>query len=332
MTNHEAATTELSPCSSTTQALPDLQHVHDTYIHAATSDNTRKAYQADIRHFYGWGGLLPTTVEVMTHYLHDYAEQLNPRTLERRLVALKQWHTSQGFPDPTCHPLVRKTLKGIKRLHGAPPKQATALSLETLQTLTDYLQKKNSLIDLRNNALLQIGFLGAFRRSELVAIRWEQITWIPNEGIEILIPRSKTDKEGDGAICAIPYGDQSLCAVSALEQWCTQSGCHTDYVFRQITKGGTIKEQAISAARVNVILKRLAYQCQLSEPLTYSGHSLRRGFATTASQNQAPLSAIMQHGRWRHEKTVLNYIEAGQRFDTNAARMIFENKSKSQEE
>lgn len=79
------------------------------YLHAATSDNTRKAYQNDIAHFVSWGGALPTSSNVIIHYLQAFAAQLNPRTLVRRLTAIKHWHTYQQFSDPTACPLVRKT-------------------------------------------------------------------------------------------------------------------------------------------------------------------------------------------------------------------------------
>src|SRR5580700_814413 len=95
-----------------------------SYIQAATSQNTRKAYRQDIQHFIAWGGLLPTTVSIIIRYLHDHADILNSRTLSRRLTALKHWHTYQEFPDPTEHPLVRKTLIGIQNTHGRPKEKA----------------------------------------------------------------------------------------------------------------------------------------------------------------------------------------------------------------
>jgi len=76
----------------------------NTYVEAATSPNTRKAYQQDIRHFVGAGGLLPTTTEAIIQYLTHFATTLNPRTLSRRLTALKLWPTHQGFYDPTQPP------------------------------------------------------------------------------------------------------------------------------------------------------------------------------------------------------------------------------------
>jgi integrase len=66
-----------------------------------------------------------------------------------------------------------------------------------------YLLRKNDFASFRNNVLLQMGFFGSFRRSELVGIQMDHITFVP-EGMEILIPRSKTDPIGEGQLCAIP--------------------------------------------------------------------------------------------------------------------------------
>lgn len=294
-----------------------------TYILAATSQNTRRAYQSDIRHFIAWGGLLPATTEVLLCYLQEQATTLNPRTLKRRLVAIKHWHTYQGFSDPTSHPLIRKTLSGILNMHGRPPEKAPPFSVEQLGLLTHHLKSRGELSDWRNNALLQVGFFGAFRRSELVAMRWEHVIFVP-QGIEILIPRSKTDQEGKGNVCAIPYGNSVLCPVTALYHWREKSNALVGPIFCQILKGNKVTTHAISPNSLNKIIKTLAMTCQLPKAENYSGHSLRRGFATTASQKGASFSAIMRQGRWRHEGTVHGYIEEGKRFDTNAAGFILD--------
>jgi integrase len=295
----------------------------DIYLQAATSQNTRRAYQADIRHFRHYGGLLPTTPDLLLRYLHAQAQQLNPRTLKRRLVAIRHWHACQGFPDPTGHPLVRKTLTGILHVHGKPPEKAPPLSIEQLMLIDHYLKSSNTLIDWRNNALLHIGFFGAFRRSELTAIQWEHVQFMP-QGIEILIPRSKTDQEGTGQICAIPYGNSTLCPVTTLYRWHELSNTTTGAIFRHVTQGNVITARGISPQAVNTIIKQVAQACQLPQAERYSGHSLRRGFATTATQKGASFSAIMRQGRWRHEGTVHGYIEEGQRFDANAAGSILD--------
>ncbi len=292
-----------------------------SYIQAATSQNTRKAYRQDIHHFMAWGGLLPATINVIIQYLHDHAEKLNPRTLSRRLTALKHWHTYQEFPDPTNHPLVRKTLTGIQNIHGKPKDKAPALTVDQLIQMAAYLKQINSLQGLRNNALLQTGFFGAFRRSELAAMQWEHVTFV-EEGMEILIPRSKGDQTGEGQVCAIPYGDHTLCAVTALKIWQDESQQTSGPVFRAINKHDQLHHK-LSSAGIGLIIKNLAMQCGLPNADKMSGHSLRRGFATETSKRGASFVSIMRHGRWKHEKTVLGYIEEGQRFIENAASHIF---------
>lgn len=297
--------------------------INNPYLQAATSDNTRKAYQNDIAHFVSWGGLLPTSPDVIIRYLQDYAVQLNPRTLVRRLTAIKHWHTYQNFPDPTSYPLVRKTLTGIMHVHGKPKERAPALSVEHLTQMVQFMRQQDSLIMWRNNAIIQIGFFGAFRVSELINIHTEHIAFMP-EGMEILVPRSKTDPEGEGQYCAVPYGDDLLCPVIALKTWCEKANIDKGVIFREVDRHDNIGTNPLTSKTISMMIKTMAARCQLPNPDQYSSHSLRRGFATSASRKGAPFVSIMRHGRWRHEGTVLGYIEEGQRFETNAAKVILQ--------
>ena len=88
-----------------------LDVTESPYIHAATSENTRAAYQADIQHFLKSGGTLPASPDDLERYLKDSAPQYNTRTLIRRVTALRQWHKLQGVDDPTQHSRVTKTLR-----------------------------------------------------------------------------------------------------------------------------------------------------------------------------------------------------------------------------
>lgn len=153
-----------------------------------------------------------------------------------------------------------------------------------------------------------------------MAIHWEHVNFVP-QGVEIFIARSKIDQEGEGQVCAIPYGNSSICPVSTLHQWREKSKA-SGPIFVAINKSDRLREHAISPERVSSILKNLASECQLPKAEEFSAHSLRRGFATSASQKGAGLSAIMRHGRWRSERTVIGYIEEGQRFDDNAAGLL----------
>jgi integrase len=305
------------------------------YQIAATSDNTRRAYQADIRHFENWGGQLPATTEAVLRYLHAFAETLNPRTLSRRITAIKQWHRYQRLADPTEAPIVSKTLIGITRLHGKPKDKAPPLLPEHLIQIADYLAAQSTLAGFRDSALLQVGFLGAFRRSELVAIRMEDINWQP-AGIEILLPRSKTDQSNQGQYCVIPNGNNELCAVRALKAWLEKAGIPEGFVFRRIHRGNKVSDLNITADSVNEILKNRACEAGIENAMDLSSHSMRRGLATTASRDGVSLSAIMRQGRWKQVGTVMEYIEAAQRFEENAAGQIlqklpYKDKSKPEE-
>jgi integrase len=295
------------------------------YLKAATRPNTRKAYQSDIQQYIAWGGVLPASTELIMRYLHEQATLLNPRTLSRRLVALRHWHEYQGFPDPTKHQAVQKILRGIYNTHGTPKDKAMPLILEQLVHVSEYLVQQSDLAAMRNLALLQVGFLGSFRRSELVGIEVDHIRFVP-EGIEIIIPRSKTDPIGEGQACAIPYGNDKLCAVRALKVWLENANIASGSVFRSINRHGQMGNRALSADSVNVILKQLAKRCSLPEAQNYRGHSLRRGFVTSALKKGVPLAALMEHCRWRDAKSPLGYYSEVHRFEDNAVSILMQNK------
>jgi site-specific recombinase XerD len=314
--------------------MPELW-LTNPYIKAATSDNTRQAYQSDVRHFEKWGGRLPADPQNLVAYLQHFAPQLNPRTLARRITAIKHWHSYQGFQDPTQHPIVQKTLTGIQRIHGKPKVKAYPLLPEDLLLIVRNLHQDATLAKCRDNALLQLGFCGAFRRSELVNIHVEHLQW-QTQGIDILIPQSKTDQENVGQFCGIPEGKDLLCPVTALKNWLNQSNITEGPIFRELKKGNQISAKALSPLSVNHILKKRASEANIPYAEQLSSHSMRRGFATSASRYGIQLPAIMRQGRWKQVNTVMEYVEASARFQENATSSIlnkfYETKTKLNDE
>lgn len=291
------------------------------YIEAATADNTRRTYQSSIRHFEKWGGLLPANESMVMRYLLDHAEHLNPRTLSLRLTALRQWHHLQGFPDPTDHPEVRKTLNGIARLHGQPKNKAKTFRLPHLEKIIEQFDQTVSLKATRDRALLLVGFFGAFRRSELVAIEIEHLTW-ETEGLLITLPRSKTDQTGEGKVKAFPRSNSPLCPVSAVRLWLEASNLQQGPLFRGITRWGKLKSQSLNPASVNLILKAAAKNAGLAFAPELSSHSLRRSLATNAHRSGASFESIKRQGGWSHDGTVWEYIEEAQHFEDNAVETL----------
>jgi integrase len=305
----------------------DLAAQHRTFLAAATSDNTRRAYRSAIRHFLAWGGTLPSDEALMIRYLLAYAESLNSRTLALRLTALSQWHVHQGFADPASTSTVRKTMAGIARIHGKPKKKAKALPIEDLERIVMNLASLDTLKAARDNALLQIGFFGGLRRSELVGIEVDHIAWEP-EGIAITLPRSKTDQLGEGIVKAIPYGAGLCCPAKALRAWLNAAGIAAGPVFRSISKWGELADTALGVGSVNSILEVCATMAKLNYVPDLSSHSLRRGMATSAHRAGADFRDIKKQGGWRHDGTVQGYIEEAGRFEENAAGRLLRSRDK----
>jgi len=296
----------------------DLMVRHRAFLAAATSDNTRRTYRSAIRHFYAWGGNLPCDEAAVVRYLLAYADTLNPRTLALRLTALSQWHLHQGFTDPASTPTVRKTLAGIARIHGKPKRKARPLPVEDVERIVTHLAGIDTLHARRDSALLQIGFFGGFRRSELASLEVPHIAW-ERDGIVITLQRSKTDQEGAGIVKAIPYGDETLCPVRALRAWLDAAGIQSGALFRPINRWGVVGAGALNPASVNTLLKACAKAAGMHDVPELSGHSLRRGMATSAYRAGANLRNIKRQGGWRHDGTVQGYIEEAAQFEDNAA-------------
>jgi integrase len=161
-------------------------------------------------HFLANGGALPAISSQVAAYLARYAGQLAIATLARRLVAIGRAHTSKNIANPCQAELVRLTLRGIRRTYGRPQRQAKALTKEQIKSIVESLG--NSLRDSRDRALLLVGFYGAFRRSELIAVDCKSIVR-SNHGLVVTIRKSKTDQERKGRQVVIPAKVGSMCPV-----------------------------------------------------------------------------------------------------------------------
>lgn len=317
--------TQILVSNASTLATVDLIAQHQAFLTAATSDNTRRTYRSSIQHYLTWGGALPGDASMMIRYLLAFAQSLNSRTLSLRLTALSQWHVYQGFSDPTANPTVRKTLIGIERVHGKPKKKAKALPVEDLERIAKVLLTLNTLQAKRDNAMLQLGYFGGYRRSEIASLHVEHVAW-EAEGIVITLPRSKTDQRGEGIIKAIPYGDEVCCPVTALRAWLATTMIESGPLFRSVTKWNEIGSKSLHPSSINTILSSCAKKAGLSYVPELSSHSLRRGMATSAYRAGAEFKDIKRQGGWRHDGTVQGYIEEAGQFEENAAGMLLKRK------
>ena len=257
------------------------------YLDAALAANTLRAYRADLEHFIAWGGTIPTSPECVATYIAHHATTLAGSTLARRLVAIARAHTAQGIQSPTRCELVRATLQGVRRSRDNTVRQVAPL--QKLQVM-QMLHGLSGLRGLRDAALLLIGFASALRRSELVSLNVEDIRFTA-EGTIIRLRRSKTDQVGLGRDIAIPLVRGQHCPSRTLLTWLQASGITTGALFRRINRYDQLLPQRLSAQSVALIIKQRARFAGF-DPTLYSGHSLRAGFVTNATNGGASSSSI----------------------------------------
>jgi integrase len=209
-------------------------------------------------------------------------------TLARRLAGIRAAHVARGFSDPTKGELIRLTFRGIRRRYGGPQRRVAPLRIEHLLALASVLGPTTR--EIRDRALLLVGFAGAFRRSELCSI---QCNWITRteQGVSIVLRKSKTDQERRGRCLIIPRVGGYTCPVAAVDAWLTVSAITDGPLFRRIGKSGQVFKSGLSASAVATIVKHRAAQIGL-DPTRLSGHSLRAGFTTSAAAAGLPVWSI----------------------------------------
>lgn len=133
---------------------------------------------------------LPAAPETIICYLVETADAYRVAMLDRRLASISYYHKQARHTLPTKDPEVERTMRGIRRAKGMAPHGRAPLLPAQLRQAIDALP--DTLIGMRDHALLVIGFAGAFRRSELVALTMEDVQ-TTREGLIVTLRRSKTD-------------------------------------------------------------------------------------------------------------------------------------------
>lgn len=286
-------------------------------VAAAIADNTRRAYQGDFEDFVQWGGLVPCTPETLATYIADRARRHSARTITRRVAGISRAHVSQGLSDPAKHDLVRTVLRGLRRLHGTAQREVLPLLKHDLLTILPFMRGTKGM---RDRALLLLGFAAALRRSELVSLDVEDLSFV-KEGLLVRLRKSKTDQECEGRKIAVPYGRTSACPVKAILNWLEHAQIACGAVFPSVTKGGQISKDRLTGQSVALILKSYAQMAGL-QAAEISGHSLRSGLVTSAAQAGVAAHKIRQQTGHRSEAMLFRYIRDANLFENNAAGLL----------
>lgn len=324
-TSHRPNSTDIELASTSLDRAVELLDRAREFATASRSEATLAAYASDLRHFSAWAethGLasMPADPETVALYLTSMADEFRPSTLSRRVAAISVAHQHAGFPSPTTDALVRSVLAGIRRTVGTAPKQVAPATIGELRKMTARIG--DSTIEIRDRAILLLGFAGAFRRSELVSLDVSDLQERA-DGLLVTLRRSKTDQTRQGDTKAIPYGsDSETCPVLAVRAWIEAAGIADGPVFRPVDRHGNVATSRLSGKAVALVVKRAVERAGL-DPASYAGHSLRAGFVTTAAANGASERAIARQTGHAAGSTVLRqYIRHASAFTDNAVSMV----------
>ncbi|WP_440409447.1 site-specific integrase [Neorhizobium petrolearium] len=295
----------------------DLPEEVHQLVSSSLSEATRRAYAADLADFEAWGGTIPATDRMIAKYLADQSKVVKAATISRRLAALSKAHAALGGQNPVRSELVRATMRGVRRTFGVAQREAKPLLKEDLFDILDGTGSR--LKDVRDRALLLIGFAGGFRRSELVGLNVEDIENV-RQGIVITLRKSKTDQESRGRKIGIPFSRGRWCPVRMLEEWLSVSGISSGPIFRSLNKHGQVRERMSGEAVSLVVKERIGKTGQ--DANLFSGHSLRAGFATSAAIAGASSNSIRQQTGHASDAMLARYIRRADLFKDNAAASV----------
>ena len=299
-------------------------------LRASVAPETRRAYTSRLKRFFAWcqaegvSTAFPTSPEVLAAYVASLADSgAAPATVEQTLAAIAAAHRAEGTPSPTETLLVKKTLKGYRREHGTAPRKKDAATIEVVRMLLAATARDDSPKNIRDAAIISLGFAGAFRRSELSALDIEDLKWTVRNGEEVLIlnvRRSKTDQEAQGMQKAIfPGRDEAASPTALLKRWLSLVEPQEGPLFRRVLKSGQTDER-LSAQSMRLVVLQAASTAGLS--LDLSAHSLRIGFVTTAIRQGKTERSIMNQTGHRSVQTLREYFRREDALEDNAAREL----------
>jgi integrase len=294
----------------------------DEYALKEKAESTRAAYTADMRAFHAWCVArhvcpLPASSTVVRAHLAWLAKAgKSPSTIGRRTSAIKYAHELAGFDSPTKDKAVTVTAGGIRRdavKNGYVSRRKATATADIIRALLGTCT--DGMTGTRDRALLAFGFASAMRRSELVALRVEDLTEQP-DGLRVYIAKSKTDQTGEGQTIVIPRGAK-IRPVEALQTWLQAAGISEGPIFRRVHRYGAVRADGLTDHMVARIVKG---RCVLAglDPALYSGHSLRAGFLTSAAEAGASIFKMMEVSRHRSTDVLSGYVRSANLYRDHA--------------
>jgi integrase len=326
-------------------ALPaDLVEAARDYARASHARRTQETYSRWWADFTGWcsgKGLqaLPAAPQTVAVWLTALArgdgrsKPLAVASIRQALSALVFFHRDADHTLDRKSRTIARTMAGISREKAktATTRKARALLATDLRDILEKLTDKP--IDVRDGALLALGWAGALRRSELVGLDWLQLgtgtgfVVVDERGITIRLMTSKSSQDA-AADVTIPAADMPA-ACRALQAWAVLAGLEPGSpVFRAVDQHSNIASTRLCCRAVSHAVKRRMRRLEHGRGKTkrdvkalmagFSGHSLRSGFATSAAGANVPAHRIQRHTRHKSIDTLNSYIREADRWVLSA--------------
>ncbi|WP_303312788.1 tyrosine-type recombinase/integrase [Hymenobacter sp. BT730] len=292
-------------------------------LHGA--ENTKRGYAADLRSFQDYCTHhqvlhLPAEVTTVAGYVSQMADRgLKLATIRRHVAAIAKLHQLAGKPSPTGHEALQVVLDGIARVVGKRQRQAPAFTVAELKQAIRTLDLTTP-TGLRDRALLLLGFAGAFRRSELVALNVED-TELTRQALVIHLRQSKTNQYGleeDKAVFYSPSAD--FCPVRAVQEWVECLGRSQGPLFTRMSRGNQQRpaqpgKERLTDQSVNDLVQRHL-------GAMYSAHSLRASFVTIAVEAGQSNKAIKNQTKQKTDAMIERYARLDDVKRFNAAQFL----------
>jgi integrase len=320
-------------------------------IGESVPENTALAYGSRWRSFETWcegaGRVaLPATAQTVAAYLTCLAVErgLKATTVDAHLTAIRTVHRASGETPPdalAARKIVVAAQKREARRDGRyGPRKALPLLAADLPLAVAALDTSVP-AGRRDRAVLLLGFALLARRSELAALNISDIEHAPGEGLEVIIRSSKTDQSARGVIRRIHYASRAdVCPVRAVLAWLellASRGITAGPLFTRVDRWGNVDgraggryrsaESRDGRLRPQAIGDIIAAACAAAglgdrDTRRFTGHSVRRGGATSMLRAGAEPLNVSRHGRWSDGSRVFSgYVEEATGFgDGNPTR------------
>jgi len=279
-------------------------------IEGAYAPSTIRAYRSNFESFIKYCDennviALPGEPKNIALYVKKLSNgQLKSSSIKIAVASIAAIHNLNSFKDPTQHPDVKIEIRRMYRILGRYAKQAYGVNKDLLDKMV--AATDDSLRGIRDKAILLVAYDSLCRRSELVALEFEDVSIDEKDrSIKLKLRKSKTDPHATGRWLYLS-GDAQI----ALYNWMNTSHIKSGKLFRSISTTGNLKLN-LNASQINRIYKRLAANSFIDFNVikNISGHSIRIGAAQDLMSSGASLPMLMNRGRWSKIDTVMRYTE-----------------------